>query len=83
MQCAIDKSCGITPADILSVLGTFDKGDVLEIASGDGTVLCKGITNYFSHELEKIMGKSTEDIFNELGFAYSEAVSSPDMAVME
>jgi len=83
MQCAIGKSSGIIPADILSVLGTFDKGDVLEIASGDGTVLCKGITNYFSHELEKIKGKSTEDIFSELGFAYSEAVSSSDMAVME
>jgi glutamate 5-kinase len=83
MQCAIGKSCGIIPADILSVSGNFDKGDVLEIAWVDGTVLCKGITNYFSHELRKIKGKSTEEIFRELGFAYSEAVSSSDMAVME
>jgi glutamate 5-kinase len=83
MQCAIGKNCGIIPADVLSVSGNFDKGDVIEIASLDGTVLCKGITNYFSHEMEKIKSKSTEDIYHELGFAYAEVVSSSDMVIAE
>ena len=81
MQCAIGKNCGIVPDDVLAVSGNFDKGDVIEILSQDGTVLCKGITNYFSHELEKIKGKPTEMIYKELGFAYAEVVSSSDMAV--
>jgi glutamate 5-kinase len=83
MQCVIGKNCGIVPADILSVSGNFDKGDVLDIASHDGTVLCRGITNYFSHELEKIKGKTTEEIFRALGFAYAEVISSSDMVVAE
>jgi glutamate 5-kinase len=83
MQCAIGKNCGIVPADVTSVTGNYDKGDVIEIACREGKVLCKGISNYFSHELEKIKGKSTEDIFGELGFAYNEVVSSSDMAVAE
>jgi glutamate 5-kinase len=83
MQCAIGKNCGIVPADVVSVSGIFDKGDVLEIASEDGTILCRGITNYFSHELEKIKGKSTEQIYKELGFAYAEVIGSSDMVVAE
>ncbi|HSB46830.1 MAG TPA: glutamate 5-kinase [Candidatus Bilamarchaeum sp.] len=83
MQCAIGKNCGVVPADILEVSGNFDKGDVIEIACREGKVLCKGISNYFSHELEKIKGKSTDEIFGELGFAYADAVGSSDMAVAQ
>jgi glutamate 5-kinase len=83
MQCAIGKNCGIIPSDVVSISGNFDKGDVIEITSMDGTVLCKGITNYFSHELEKIKGKNTEDIYKILGFAYAEVISSSDMAVAQ
>lgn len=83
MQCAIGKNCGILPVDIILVNGNFDKGDVIEIACKEGKVLCKGITNYFSHELERIKGKETEDIYKELGFAYSDAVNSADMVVAE
>lgn len=81
MQCAIGKDCGILPADVIDVEGNFDKGDVIEIACREGKVLCKGISQYFSHEVKKIKGKGLEDIFRELGFAYTEVVSSSDMAV--
>jgi glutamate 5-kinase len=81
MQCAIGKNCGILPSDVISVEGNFDKGDVIEIACKEGNVLCKGISQYFSHEIKRIKGKGLEDIFNELGFAYAEVVSSSDMAV--
>ncbi len=81
MQCAIGKSCGILPADVLEVQGNFDKGDVIEIACREGKVLCKGVSQYFSHEVQKIKGKDLEQIFKELGFAYAEVVSSSDMAV--
>jgi glutamate 5-kinase len=82
MICAIGKSCGIIPQDVISVSGNFDKGDVLEIAAEDGRILCKGITNYFSHELERIKGKDIESICRELGFVYTEVVGSSDMAVV-
>ncbi len=82
MSCAIGKSCGIIPQHVLSVSGNFDKGDVVEIAGDDGRVLCKGITNYFSHELERIRGKDIESICRELGFVYTEVVGSSDMAVV-
>ncbi len=81
MQCAIGKNCGILPADVLEVQGNFDKGDVVEIACREGKVLCKGVSQYFSHEVQKIKGKGLEEIFGELGFAYAEVVSSSDMAV--
>jgi glutamate 5-kinase len=83
MTCAIDKNCGVVPADVVSVSGNFDKGDVIEIAGEDGTVLCKGVSNYFSHELEKIKGLGTDEIYRLLGFAYADVVSGADMAVVE
>ena len=81
MQCAVNKNCGINPIDIISVTGPFDKGDVIEILDSSGSVLCKGITNYFSHELDRVKGKSTEQIYEILGFAYENAVNSSDMVV--
>jgi len=82
LTCAIGKNCGILPTQVADVSGTFDKGDVIEIASKDGRVVCKGITNYFSHELERIKGKDLEAICRELGFVYTEVVSSSDMAIV-
>ncbi|MGV8085961.1 MAG: glutamate 5-kinase [Candidatus Bilamarchaeum sp.] len=81
MQCAINKSCGINPADIISVSGPFDKGDVIEILDSSGTLLSKGVTNYFSHELEKVLGRNSEEIYSILGFVYEDAVSSSDMVI--
>ncbi len=81
MVCAVDKNCGITPEGILNVEGQFEKGDVIEIADREGNILCKGITNYFSHELVKIKGMKIEEILNLLGFVYEEAVSSTDMVI--
>lgn len=83
MQCTISKDCGISPIDTLKVEGDFKKGDVIEIASEDGEVLCKGITNYYSSEIEKIKGKNIEDIYKILGFAYEDVVSSSDMVLTE
>ncbi len=83
MQCTISKDCGISPIDTIGVEGDFKKGDVIEIASEDGEVLCKGITNYYSSEIEKIKGKNIEDIYKILGFAYEDVVSSSDMVLTE
>lgn len=83
LHCAVDKNCGIAPSDVVSVSGNFDKGDVVEIASSEGAVLCKGITNYFSHEIERIKGRGVEDIYKQLGFAYNEVVNSSDMVVTD
>ncbi len=83
MRCTIGKSCGIVPGDVLGVSGNFDKGDVIEVASSEGKLLCKGVTNYFSHELERVKGRDIEAICRELGFVYTEVISSADMAIMQ
>ncbi|MBI5223521.1 glutamate 5-kinase [Candidatus Micrarchaeota archaeon] len=83
MHCTINQDCGISPSDIHKVEGEFKKGDVIDIAGDDGEIICKGITNYFSHEIEKVKGKNVEDIYRILGFAYEDAVSSSDMVLTE
>ncbi len=80
LRCALGKSCGIPPADVTRVEGHFDKGDVLEVVSGEGKPVCRCITNYFSHELERIKGKDAESILRELGFVYLEVAGVADMA---
>ncbi|MBI5228420.1 glutamate 5-kinase [Candidatus Micrarchaeota archaeon] len=81
MKCAIGKNCGITPDGVLEVEGQFEKGAVIEVADSEGNVLCKGITNYFSFELEKIKGKNHNEIEKILGFVYEEVISGSDMVV--
>jgi len=63
--------------------GNFDKGDVVEILNQKGEVIAKGITNYFSTEIPRIIGLSEDEIFNSLGYAYREAVPRASMVVMD
>ena len=80
MQCAINKSCSILAEDVLSVYGFFQKGDVIDIADEDGTVVCRGITNFSSMEIEKIKGLSSSEISNKFGLL-ADIISSSNFVV--
>ncbi len=81
-QDAIKKRRGLLPSGIIEVAGMFDRGDIIEIES-DGTVFAKGITDYTSSELNKLMGKHSDMIEKILGYKnYDEVVRKTNIGLL-
>jgi glutamate 5-kinase len=56
-------------AGVVRIEGIFDKGDTLVIYSNNDEEIARGLSNYNSQDLEKIIGKKSEEIENILGYA--------------
>jgi len=72
----------LLPAGISAVHGVFEAGDAVEIAGADGTVVARGLVNYSSEELPRMLGRSTRDLGEELGTGYDREVVHVDDLVL-
>ncbi|MGK3648400.1 glutamate 5-kinase [Pseudarthrobacter enclensis] len=72
----------LLPAGISAVHGAFEAGDAVEIAGADGTVVARGLVNYSSEELPRMLGRSTRDLGEELGTGYDREVVHVDDLVL-
>jgi glutamate 5-kinase len=57
----------LLPSGVVKVEGVFEMGNTVCISGPDGRQIARGITNYASEELKKIMGKKTSEIAVVLG----------------
>jgi len=68
----------LLPSGIKAVQGDFDRGDAVYCVDASGARLAKGLVNYASNEILKIMGKKTSQIEKALGYKYSDEVIHRD-----
>jgi glutamate 5-kinase len=67
---------------IVQVVGSFGKGDVVALADPDGVEFGRGLTNYSSHDADRIRGLRTEQIAEVLGTVpYEEVVHRDNLVV--
>jgi glutamate 5-kinase len=71
----------LLPSGIAAVEGTFQTGDAVYCLDSEGNRIAKGLTNYSSSEILKIMGKKTSEIEKILGYKYSDEVIHRDNLV--
>jgi glutamate 5-kinase len=77
------RNASLLPAGITSVSGTFTAGDPVDVLDPDGTVVARGIVNYDSAELPRLLGRSTHDLATELGAEYErEVIHRDDLVVI-
>ncbi|ODN30640.1 glutamate 5-kinase [Fervidobacterium thailandense] len=69
---ALHSRKSLLPVGIVSVEGTFERGDVVEVVHG-AELLGRGISNYSSTEVAQIKGKRSSELPEEL-FPYEEVV---------
>lgn len=84
-MCAlIEKGKSLLATGIVSVEGTFGKGDIISVCKkGDGFIFAKGLTNYSSEEIERIKGCSTSAIAKMLGYKlYDEVIHRDNMVIL-
>lgn len=71
---AINQGSSLLPVGLLQVEGNFQRGDTVRVIEPSGKEIARGLTNYASTDLRKIIGKQSNMIEKILGFAYGEEV---------
>jgi len=68
---------------VTAMEGVFESGEAVTVLGPDGAPIAKGLSNYHSHELEKIRGKHSNEIERILGYkVYDEIIHRDDMVLL-
>jgi len=77
-----EEGKSLLPIGIVNIEGDFLKGETVSICSQSGEELARGLVNYSSEELEKIMGSKSADVKALLGYDGSKEVVHRDNLVL-
>ncbi|MDD5170586.1 MAG: glutamate 5-kinase, partial [Syntrophales bacterium] len=81
-QAIVGEGKSLLPSGIIEVEGEFAVGDPVACLDTEGNVLAKGLVNYASPDVRKIMGLKTSKIEQVLGHKdYDEVIHRDNMAV--
>ena len=72
----------LLPVGIVKIIGEFLRGDVVACVDNRGKEVARGLSNYRSSELERIMGLRTEEVVEELGYLGDEEAIHRDNLVV-
>ena len=64
----------LLPAGIRSVVGSFERGDIIYVTDADGHRVACGIANYPAGDVERIRGMRSDRIVDTLGYHYGQEV---------
>ena len=70
----LQNNTSLLPPGIISVSGSFKAGEVLCILDKEKQLIACGITSYSNKEINKIKGKQSKDIINNLGYIHTEEI---------
>jgi glutamate 5-kinase len=82
VKAIVERGKSLLPSGIISIEGTFNIGDAVYCLDANGQRIAKGITNYSSEDVLKIMGKKTSEMQGALGYRYSDEVVHRDNMVI-
>lgn len=87
VDCGAEKAIlnagkSLLPSGIQQVAGDFEEGDLVRILNGSGQEIARGLSNYRTDQLQKIIGKKTQDIELILGYKPSDEVIHRDNLVV-
>ncbi|MEO8541490.1 MAG: glutamate 5-kinase [bacterium] len=77
-----DQGRSLLPAGVAASVGSFQRGDAVEIRDPQGNRVAAGTTNYASEELSRIRGMRSDRIAETLGYAYGDEVIHRDNMVL-
>lgn len=77
-----NRGNSLLPAGIVSVVGPFQRGDIIEVTEIDGTTIGWGLASYPSSDVELIKGKNSKTLPDLLGHYYgAEVIHRNNMAL--
>ncbi|OIQ71547.1 glutamate 5-kinase [mine drainage metagenome] len=82
VRAVLGGRASLLPAGILSVDGSFDAGDPVELAGTDGQVVAHGLVAFAAEDLPALLGRSTSELRAALGPGYDREVVHRDDLVL-
>ncbi|MCK4508231.1 MAG: glutamate 5-kinase [Desulfuromonadales bacterium] len=77
-----ERGKSLLPSGICQIDGSFERGDAVRLCDLNGDEFAKGVTNYTSAEVTRIMGKKTAEIEAILGYQYGDEIVHRDNMVI-
>ncbi len=77
-----EKGRSLLAIGITKVLGRFESGSVVALVDQQGIEIARGLSNYPSTEVKKILGKASDQISEVLGHSPYESVVHRDNLVV-
>jgi glutamate 5-kinase len=79
----VEKGKSLLPAGIKKITGEFKPGDMVDLQNEEKNTVARGLINYSSKEIEKIMGCKTSDITQKLGQkTFDEVIHRDNLVVL-
>ncbi|MET0978955.1 MAG: glutamate 5-kinase [Paeniglutamicibacter terrestris] len=75
-------TASLLPAGIIGVSGSFEAGDAVEITDAAGDIIARGLVNFSSAELPQMLGRTTQDLGEDLGSQFERSVVHVDDLVL-
>jgi glutamate 5-kinase len=73
----------LLPIGVISVDGSFGKGDLISICDGGGIEFARGLTNYSSADAERLRGLNSDQIARAVGkLPYVELIHRDNLAIV-
>jgi glutamate 5-kinase len=83
VKALLEKNVSLLPAGVTSLEGTFDAGETVDLVDKSGKVIARGIVNFDSDELPRMLGRSTKELAAELGPEFErELVHRDDLVII-
>lgn len=71
---AIQRGGSLLSVGLVAISGTFRRSEVVRVADTDGRELARGIVNYDSRDLARILQRHSDEIESILGYHYGDEV---------
>lgn len=83
VRAVVERRASLLPAGVRAVEGDFHSGTVVELSAPDGTAIARGVSNFSSSELARLVGHPSSDFEEILGRATpQEAVHRDNLFVL-
>jgi glutamate 5-kinase len=83
VEAVVSRRKSLLPAGITGVEGDFAAGDPIDLVGDDGVAVARGLVAYDAAEIPALLGRSTRELGETLGSAYSrEVVHRDDLVVL-
>ncbi len=79
---ALQKGASLLPAGIISISGSFYKGDIVNVLNKKKDIICVGISAYPSKDAKIIAGAKSNEIQNLLGYHSRDVIIHRDDMVL-
>jgi glutamate 5-kinase len=71
---ALARGGSLLPAGILSVAGSFERGDSIKVVNKNQKTIAVGMANYSNEDTSRILGLKSSEIDSVLGYSYGDEV---------